>query len=202
MNSLIAKEKREYCKKKFQEFDNDIKATWNLANELSGKTPSKSVDETIKRNFTGSTKIIADKFVQVMIEEVDKVIHTCSQKVFDQKYENIEKSMVLLEITQEVGKIIKHRLKFDVWPSFDKISPKDILENLDTLQTIITDLLNMSIKQALVPIEIKTRFLRPVYKKGRHKEMSNYRLIALQQKIFKIMKIYISDEMDNFFQKN
>jgi len=74
--------------KKIQEFKNDIKATCNLVNELSGKTPSKNVVETIQRNFTGSTKIIADKFAQVMIEEVDKVTHSCSQKLLDRKKRN------------------------------------------------------------------------------------------------------------------
>ena len=49
--------------------------------------------------------------------------------------------MVPLEITQEeVGKIIKHGLKLDVSPGFDKITPKDILENLDTPQPIETEL--------------------------------------------------------------
>jgi len=61
--------------------------------------------------------------------------------------------MVPLEITQEeVGKIIKHGLKLDVSPGFDKITPKDILENLDTPQPIETELLDMFIKRALVSV--------------------------------------------------
>ena len=69
----------------------------------------------------------ASSLIALTTEEVDKVTHTCSQKLFDRKNEIIEKSMVLLEKTQEeVGKI-KRRLKFDVSPGFDKTSPKDIL---------------------------------------------------------------------------
>ena len=170
---------------------------------MSGRKSCKSVDETIKRYFTGSNKEIADKFADVMIEEVDKVTHTCERVLSKQTININEATMVLLELTPEiVRRIIKNRLKTDVSPGFDKISAREIQSNLDLLNSLITDLLNKSITQAMVPSEMKTSVLRPVYKKGKFDDFTNYRPVALQQTLFKILEFYISDSMDNFFDKH
>jgi len=94
------------------------------------------------------------------------------------------------------------RLKTDISPGLDGISAKEVVNNIDTLLLFITDLLNMSIRQALVPTNMKTTVLRPIYKKGNHKNFSNYRPIALQETLLKILEFYLADTMGNFIEKN
>jgi len=58
--------------------------------------------------------------------------------------------------------------------------------------------LTNSLNQAIVPTEMKTSLLRPVYKKGNHKEIENYRHIAILPTISKISDIYFAELLDNF----
>jgi len=74
----ISTSKINYYSSKFQEVKTDIRATWALVGEISGKQTPKTVDETIQKYFLDrySTNAIADTFVDYFLDEVDQKTHT------------------------------------------------------------------------------------------------------------------------------
>jgi len=75
------------------------------------------------------------------------------------------------------------------------------LENEEIFVPIVTDLLKNSIQQAVVPNKMKISVLRPVYKQGSHRDMANYRPIAIPTAMSKITEIYMTEMLDIFLDK-
>ena len=76
------------------------------------------------------------------------------------------------------------------------------MENEEIFVPIVTDLLKNSIQQAVVPDKMKISVLRPVYKKGSHRDMSNYRPIAIPSAMSKITQIYMAEMLESFLGKH
>jgi len=49
---------------------------------------------------------------------------------------------------------------------------------------------------------MKNSVLRPVYKKGSHRDMANYRPIAIPTAMSKITEIYMAEMLDSFLDKH
>ena len=76
------------------------------------------------------------------------------------------------------------------------------MDNEEIFVRIVTDLLRNSTQQAVVPDKMKIIVLRPVYKKGSHQDMANYRPIAIPTDLSKITEIYMAEVLDSFLDKH
>lgn len=197
--------KNNYYESKFREFKMDIKSTWALVNEISGKQKPKTVDETIEKYFLDnhSAVEIGNQFVDTIIDEVERKTHKCNKSLFKQQNNKVSNSMVLLDATEpSINKIVKYKLNKNVSPGLDNVTVKQITENSEIFVPVLTSLTNASINQAVVPTKMKKSLLRPVYKKGSHKQIENYRPIAISSSIPKIVEIYVAEKLDSFLEAN
>lgn len=63
-------------------------------------------------------------------------------------------------------------------------------------------MINLSFEKAVVPAKLKEAIVRPIYKGGNKKQITNYRPIAILPAIDKIIEQIVFDRIWKFVQKN
>ena len=75
----------------------------------------------------------------------------------------------------------------------DDIHPKLLIELVDVLSRPIALLLNKTIEEGDIPVEWKSAYISPIYKKGARNRAENYRPISLTSIVCKIMESFVKD---------
>src|SRR5699024_11111395 len=85
-------------------------------------------------------------------------------------------------------------------PGNDGIFLSDIIDRgfVEVLRSILND----SISSGIFPPELKTAVVKPVYKNGKHNELSNYRPIANLTTFDKILEEHLNSEITAFLERN
>lgn len=201
LNKKLIYAKNSYRKNKFIQFRNNIRATWQLINEILGKT-SNSVDETIKINFKNqNVENVCENFAKQFKDNVKNIIHMCD--IITLKHErNTVSNTIYMSVTdeEEIFNIIK-QLNVQKGAGIDHIRAKDVKNNAQYLTPIITQLVNSSLTDAVVPNLLKTSLIRPIYKSGCKSEYNNYRPISILPVLEKVLEEVISRRLNSFLIK-
>ena len=83
-------------------------------------------------------------------------------------------------------------------PGVDKLSGKFLKDGANILEKPISALCNLSISQGVFPSACKVVKLKPIFKKGKKTNPSNYRPISLLPSISKIFERVIHDQTSAF----
>ena len=182
INKLIKNEKIKYFKNAIEREKGNIKETWKNINSFIGKKDRKSVDEVIN-TFLGkkfSNIDIANGFVGSFIDEVNALKHKCTIITDETPPASGElQSMRMPTFNESQIKYIINQLKYKKQPGIDGVRTKDVMLLVNEMSKPITKLCNLSFKNSIVPSQLKTAIIRPVFKKGDHYKFSNYRQIAI-----------------------
>ena len=101
----------------------------------------------------------------------------------------------------EISKYID-QLKDKSNATFDNITNKLIKKVKSHICPIITEIINKSFKEGLVPSLMKLSRVVPVFKKGSKSTCSNYRPISILPAISKIMEMAVRERMIVFLDQN
>ena len=189
---------KQIWKAKIKHYKDDInngknlKETWQSINKILGKPPKKSVDEVISKHLGKklSHLDIANSFVESFKNEIVQIQHKCNYSTDTDRCTGIgsTQSMYMPRVTSLVVSRIINSMEENKQPGFDNIRIKDLKLLVDVISPIIAKLINLSIKNGLVPNKLKISVVRPVYKKGSHLLFSNYRPVAILPFIEKTME--------------
>ena len=80
----------------------------------------------------------------------------------------------------------------------DKLSGRFLKDGANILAKPISTLCNLSISQRVFPNACKVVKLKPIFKKGKKTDPSNYRLISLLPSISRIIERVIHDQTNAF----
>ena len=98
--------------------------------------------------------------------------------------EKVLKIMTNIEISKAAG--------------VDKLSSRFLKDGANILAKPISTLCNLSISQGVFPNACKVAKLKPIFKKGKKTDPSNYRSISLLPSISKIIERVIHDQTNAF----
>lgn len=87
-------------------------------------------------------------------------------------------------------------------PGPDNIKVSDIKMIGDYISKPIADLINRSIETGLYPADLKLGCIRPIHKKGKKNDYSNYRPITLLSSIDKIVEKYVCEQIHAFYRQH
>ncbi|KAI5631696.1 reverse transcriptase (RNA-dependent DNA polymerase) domain-containing protein [Phthorimaea operculella] len=87
-------------------------------------------------------------------------------------------------------------------PGSDLVRMSDLKVLVDKVSPVISNLVNLSVQSGLFPSMLKEAIVRPIYKKGEHKDYRNYRPIAILSSIDKIMEKCVVNRLSNYLQNN
>ena len=113
------------------------------------------------------------------------------------------------ETTFHFNEVTKH----DIWAIISTIKPKqsrgtDGISN-HLLKAIINEvcepltiIINKSLKEGIVPAEMKVAKVVPLFKKGKKTDISNYRPISLLNVISKVLERVVDNQVRTFLEEN
>lgn len=202
VTSLIRLTKRAYFWNKFAECK-DPASKWKLINQMMGRKARPNVDETIINNFgtAQSSTEIASKFNTEFLESVNSLCGDTRLNGTRDYQVRSSNSIYFPEITEDdVLKIVKG-MKSNKAVGYDGIRPRDIKENIDILSGCLTDLFNRIFETGVVPGDMKTAVIRPLYKKGSKDDVLSYRPVSVLSSLSYIMEKYVSIKLVEFLEK-
>ncbi|ELT94702.1 hypothetical protein CAPTEDRAFT_209363 [Capitella teleta] len=77
-------------------------------------------------------------------------------------------------------------LKSGSGAGWDDVKPSALKEVADLIVVPLTDLINLSLQQGVVPVELKIARVVPIYKAGEKQELVNYRPVSVLPSVSKV----------------
>lgn len=206
LTHLIAISKKKHYEKLLLKTNKDTKKTWNIINNVIGKTKTSTslptTLNTIEGKITNPNKI-SNKLNQHFAE----VGKTDSNNI---DFQNIDKyithtqknSFVLYETTPEEIELIIDQMKNKDSEGPDQIPMSAIKHVKEILSHILSKLINKSISSGVYPNCLKKAKVIPLYKSGDHTTLGNYRPISILSSVNKIFEKALFNRLLNFFETN
>lgn len=184
----------------------NTKKVYQIINQMLGRI-SLSIDQSIINAFDSqglTKKDIANKFATSFDEAVKNIIPRCNVQLLDMnKYTNKTNSSIHFQKAtgNKVHKIIKN-LNSNKAPGLDEIKVADIKMVGEDISVAIANLINSSIKQGYYPDALKKGCVRPIFKKGKKDDYSNYRPITLLPSVDKIVEKFLCEQIHAYYKKH
>lgn len=190
---------------------NNAKQTWDFINRTLGKTHNKkcTVDLlTVNDTPTNSPKEIAKHFCEFFADvgkkQSDKIGNISNCKTAEDYLNDINhgNSIYLyptdaVEITDIVSKL-KSKNSF----GHDNLSTNILKKIINGILHPLTILINRSLSEGIFPEYLKLAKVIPVYKKGEHDKLDNYRPISLLTSVSKVLERVIFIRLFKFLESN
>ena len=97
---------------------------------------------------------------------------------------------------------IMEKIEVSKAPGIDKLTGRFKKDGAEILFKPISEICNASISHGIFPNAYKVAKLKPVFKKGKEVDLSNYRSISLLPLISKIIGKVVHDETNKFLSDN
>ena len=210
-NKLKRKAKKMYYLSSFQEAKSNLKSTWKLINEITGR-PSKGQSKNLPNNFldpTSGEQICGEKniangfntfFASIGPELASNINRTHLPDDNFLKYmgPKVQANFIMSEISEfqlnEIVKALKPKTSF----GDDCISGKLIKLAIPYLLSPLTKLFNLSLQSGFVPKQLKLAKVLPLHKSSSPKQFTNYRPIAITSTISKMLERVVCNKLLGF----
>ena len=186
-----------------------MQTAWKIIKENSYNHYQDDIITKIKYDnvLLENPKEIANAFNNYYVNITTKLnikhsdVHKASMLLNNLKLGKTEQ-MVTIPITEvEVMNIIKS-LKSKGTSGYDGISSKILKQCVHTVIKPLTYICNLSLTTGVFPERCKPAIIRPIYKKGDHSEINNYRPISLLPTISNILEKVLLNRLSQHFESN
>jgi len=212
--NLLRLAKIKFYENKFREVSYNPKLTWKLVNEITGCNSKnnesiktiimedkylnindnpKEASNAFNNYFTDVGKNLAKKFNKTSNLNFNKRDNNnlCSfDKIFQEKIDISEIRRIILNF------------KDDTAAGFDKITAKIIKCISELIITPLAYIYNLSIQNSIFPDNFKIAIIKPLFKGGDHKTISNYRPISMLTNFSKIFEKIIKSRLISYLENN
>jgi hypothetical protein len=184
---------------------NKSQTMWDLIRKRHGKPKvQRNIDELIVDGKTyNNHEEIATNFSNHYIQCIEKLKSNISSPK-DNMYKDIKfnsKTMFLQPVTNiEIQCFIK-QLKNKKSSGFDELSDCLMKHCSHEISEILTYLINKSFETGIFPEALKVAIIKPLYKKGDHKDLNNYRPVSLLSVFSKIFEHAFLSRMLPFLEE-
>jgi hypothetical protein len=196
---LIRKSKRKYYYSKFESAKNNMKETWETINNVIGKQKKQKSENKFKHDqnrIITDPKDISNQFNDFFVEIGPKLasnIQSTGKKYYEYLGEARSSSMYLKPIVEmEVIKIIEG-FKQNKSAGHDNIGNFILKRVSKEISKPLTMIFNLSMSTGVVPENLKTAKVIPIYKKDDPEIFSNYRPVSLLPCLSKILERLVFD---------
>lgn len=205
--SEVRRAKREYYHKKFTEYSNDIKKTWQTINTLIKKSkktnsiPSLFKDEFRKyETFSDIAEGFNSFFVNVG-QSLANNIPDSDVNFRDFLREPVEQSFVFQNITETIIYDTLSKLKPKLSCGHDNISMNLLKQIMPCILSPVIYLFNLSFKTGYIPQDYKIAKIIPIFKAGEMNKFDNYRPISILSAFSKLMEKIVVCQMMKYLNK-
>ena len=199
--------KRLYYQKTFQQIKREPRKTWKTLNGMVGRiknTTGKSLeikDENLITDPQNVADYMNNHFCNVG-HSLGLEDHCPSTTNNMTEYTNgISNSFALFPITETevINSILK--LKPNKSPGYDEITSDLLKLSITSISRVLQHVFNASIESGIFPSRMKIAKVIPIYKKGNHLEVSNYRPISLLPVLSKCLESIMFNRLNSYINK-
>lgn len=176
LKQLINISKQNYFNNAIRQSDNKIKTTWNCINKNINKKQEQKMEKIILKtsdNITiDDTSMVAHSFQEYFIEEPIKLTNNLNPTKNPNNYlkncpfSSLNSFHFHPVVEQDIVRVV-NKLKIKETVGFDEIPITRIKENIDSLKTPLTFIINLSLTTGTFPDSLKIAKIVPIYKKGK-----------------------------------
>lgn len=208
LRRLIFQAKQSYWENRFFAVRNNIKDTWRLIN-IAIKSKSKLESPNcfkINNEIITDNGEIANEFNNFFINIGDKLAaqipSTVSHYSEYLKKDYAGNNFIFEKVsTTEVNKVI-NSLRNKQSQGYDGFSINLIKKVKDVIIAPLTHLINQSIETGIFPDSLKIARVLPIYKKGDHDLLDNYRPISILPALSKFFERILFNQLTNYLAKH
>ena len=206
--SLKKKSKKNYYTRHHENYQNDIKKSWDVIKEIIGG--AKSTKGIFPKRMIIDDQEISDQgkivncfnkfFVDIGPKQTSMIPE--SQTKFDQYLSSHQTFMGEANLTDDELKETLRSLKPNKSPGYDNISSNVVNETSDIFFTPLKHLFNLSLQQGIFPENLKIAKVSPVYKKGGEFLLTNYRPISVLPSFSKLLERIMYNRLFKYLSQN
>ena len=207
-SKLCRLSKQLYMTNKLHAYQNDIKKTWSLLNDMIHK--SKTTKMLPTKFIIGNTQITDDEeiakefnkfFTNVAKNQTEKIFKpiTSYNRHLTKHYCN---SFFMVPVTPEEVISVARSLKPKVSQGADNISSKLMKLSITAISEPLTHIINLSFTSGVVPKNMKLAKIIPIYKNGNEQLFNNYRPISILPAFSKLLEKVMHQRLYSFLEKN
>lgn len=207
VNKEKRKCKREYFMNKFEKVKGNLKNTWKVINEVLNKGNKKSKCQSIHvgDKTLEDTQDIANEFNKYFNTVGTKIVENLSgSNVHYKTYlkKKNHKCMYFRPITATEILDIVNAFDSNKSPGSDDIHPNVFKKSVVFILKPLCNIFNSSLEKGIFPQSLKRAKIIPVYKKGEHNKLNNYRPISLLSIFSKTFEKLVYNRLISFLDKN
>ena len=206
LNQIINSAKNSFNCNKVLENKHDRRKTWQIINELRGKTKS-----SIKPSFIIDNKkitnrrVISNKFNEYFNSIASKLNDTLSDNILDSQFNSFEdflapsvsKSIYLEDCTPtEILDLISN---LDNNKASD-IPIRVVKKSAHIIAPTLSEYFNLHMREGIFPEVLKSGKITPIFKKGSPEDMGNYRPVSTLPIFGKLFEKIIYSRIYSFAQ--
>ena len=217
VNKIVRQTKANFFQDKIDEHKDNSKQLWNQFQTLGyshkNKEKSRMVldienekcfdNKKVANHMNGFYLTIAST-LQSQIKNVHKIYDTSSQ-IFKNFYASrgiVPKSFNISRVSEDFVHKELTKLNINKSTGIDGIKSKFLKDGADVITTSITHIINLSIETGVVPDELKSAVVKPLFKKGSRLEAGNYRPVSILCIISKILERAVYVQLYEYFTNN
>ncbi|GJQ80846.1 hypothetical protein Trydic_g14108 [Trypoxylus dichotomus] len=183
--------------------------TWKCVNEVLGRSPSIQGKNIFERHMETTMKEIAEKFCETFASAVSPGDHICQEQLYYNymkrsglRCQHIQKESIYIpDITEQELRSMIATMDKEKSPGYDNIMLADVTGTCDSISPALVRLINLSLRNAVIPSLLKVAVVTPIYKNGKKDAYTNYRPISVLSCIDKIIEKYVAKVMHDYLQK-
>ena len=208
LTNCIREAETYHYRKMLADHNNNCQNLWKIFGKILKKSKNKSNITKIKsgnETLTNPTEIANafNKFFTNIGEELAQSHNTDDPNAF-RKYLNnpILQSFNLIETSLPEIKYQMEKINPKKSTGDDDLPGKFLNVSAQIVAEPISKLFNLSIRTGKYPDVLKIAKVLPIYKKGEHTDLNNYRPISILTHLNKIFETIISNQMKTFLNKH
>ena len=201
---------RNYYSRLIQEADGDQGKTWHIINDIMGRKKRKAQlpEKLITNDDNDSVPVQGDEQVMNSLNEFFVNVGPGLASKISGSRKSAEEYLVPLKNNESfaltpvteyevLGMLLK--LHTNKACGADGLHPKYIKDIAEVITAPLTHIINLSIEQGIVPEELKTAKVTPLFKGGNKEYATNYRPISNLPIFAKILEGLIYERLSQYF---
>lgn len=197
-NAMLRLAKRKHFKNKFEKARFSSSETWSLVNTVRGHQRKPSVDDVVKKHFGNKLRDIVERFNSYFVRSTSAPERVgISEAVIEMN----ATSAFLYPMSLDDLRSILFSIKPTRSPGVDGITLGCLQRNFRYLQDTLLFMLNGFIELGVIPNELKTAIVRPIFKGGDPKKVENYRPISILPVLEHVFEKHIFHIMTSFIDQ-
>ena len=206
--SLKKKSKKIYYRRRLENYQNDIKKSWDVIKEIiagvkstKGSFPRRMIIDGREIFDQGRIANCFNKFFVDIGPKLASIIPE-SQTKFEQYLNPHQTLKGEANLTGDEIKEVLRSLKPNKSPGYDNISSSVVNETSNIFFTPLKYIFNLSLQQGIFPENLKIAKVSPIYKKDEEFLLTNYRSISVLPCFSKLLERIMYNLLFKYLSEN